>query len=129
MVGKHMQPWSGLYLTGMFETAWPKLATAQLVNTVKLAETAWPKLATAELVRDVAIVARRLESELQRELNAGGLDADVVTWWTCLSPQLRAATVMTIVWIYVLARLVTWSADHPDVSNYIQDRTVLLRSR
>jgi hypothetical protein len=106
-----------------------KLATGVLpqvdFDAIKLATGVLPQVDfdIARLARDVEIAGRRLESQLQQELYAGGLDADVVEWWTCLSPRLRTATVMTIVWIFVLARLATWSAEYPDVSKYIQDHT------
>jgi hypothetical protein len=101
-----------------------KLAeTFRLADTVRLFDAALPKFDTAELARDVEIAARWLEAALHQEVDAGGLDVDVVTWWTCLPPSLRTATVMIFVWILVLGRLATWSADHPDVSKYIQDHT------
>ncbi|PZS30694.1 MAG: hypothetical protein DLM61_10150, partial [Pseudonocardiales bacterium] len=101
-----------------------KLAeTFRLADTLRLFDVALPRFDTAELARDVEIAARRLESDLQRELYAGGFDVDVVTWWTCLPPSLRTATVMTFVWILVLGRLATWSADYPDISKYTQDHT------
>jgi hypothetical protein len=94
-------------------------------DAIKLATTMLPRfnLDIARLARDVEIASRRLESQLQQELCAGGLDADVVTWWTCLSPGQQTFSVTTIVWIFVLARLATWSAEYPDVSKYIQDHT------
>jgi hypothetical protein len=100
VVGRYMQPSNALPLTGMRDTAVPRF-----------------KCDIARLARDIEIAGRRLESHLQQELHAGGLDADVVNWWTGLSPRLRTATVITIVWIFVLARLVTWSAEYPDVSD------------
>jgi hypothetical protein len=95
----------------------------RLADTVRLFDAALPKFDTAELARDVEIAARRLESDLQQQLYAGGLDVDVVTWWTCLPPSSRMNTIMTFVWILVLGRLATWSADYPDISKYIQDHT------
>ena len=134
VVGRYVQ--LGLHLTGILDAfKLPNTVLPQMVaNTVlpqmnfdafKLPNTVLPhfNLDIARLARDVEIASRRLESQLQQELYAGGLDADVVTWWTCLSPGQRTFSVMAIVWIFVLARLATWSADYPDVSKYIQDHT------